>query len=136
MPKKQLVYATSLALLLVAGCATSGDVVTTSRTTIAPVSTTIVTELPEISVLASDGLDVVIVIAVSTASPLNLQARSFLFETGAVKDIVETYATDLSSLAVSANRADLGELVEKALRVEDGFEGCEVRIVSVMIQNV
>lgn len=136
MSKQRFVSAAALVLLLTAGCTTTSDSQTASRTTTTPVSTTVVTELPEISVLASDGLDVVIVVAVSTESPLSSKARAFLYDTDAVKDIVETYVSDLSALAVSANRADLAGLIEKELRVEDGFEGCEVRIASVMIQNV
>ena len=67
---------------------------------------------------------------------MNLEARSFLYDTNAVKGIVETYASDLPSLTISANRSDLAELIAKALRVEEGFEGVQVRITSVMIQNV
>ena len=125
-----------MALLLVAGCASTDENPTASRTTTSAPAKGVVAELPEIAVPAKDGLDVAVVVSIESASPLNLEARSFLYDTDVVKDIVSKYASDLPSLTVSANRSDLAELIEKALRVEEGFEGVQVRIVSVMIQNV
>lgn len=125
-----------MALLLVAGCASTDENPTASRTTTSAPAKSITVELPEITVPAKDGLDVAVVVSIESESPLNLEARSFLYDTNAVKDIVEAYASDLSSLTISANRSDLAELIEKALRVEEGFEGVQVRITSVMIQNV
>ena len=125
-----------MALLLVAGCASTDENPTASRTTTSAPAKGVTVELPEITVPAKDGLDVAVVVSIESESPLNLQARSFLYDTNAVKDIVETYSSDLSSLTISANRSDLAELIEKALRVEEGFEGVQVRIASVMIQNV
>ena len=125
-----------MALLLVTGCASTDENPTASRTTTSAPAKSITVELPEITVPAKDGLDVAVVVSIESESPLNLEARSFLYDTNAVKDIVETYASDLSSLTISANRSDLAELIEKALRVEEGFEGVQVRITSVMIQNV
>lgn len=125
-----------MALLLATGCASTDENPTASRTTTSAPAKNVIVELPEIAVPAKDDLDVAVVVSIESASPLNLQARSFLYDTNAVKDIVQTYALSVSSLAVSANRSDLAELIEKALRVEEGFEGVQVRIVSVMIQNV
>lgn len=128
--------AAALALFVFPGCASTDKNPTASRTTTSAPAKNVIVELPEIAVPAKDGLDVAVVVSIESASPLNLQARSFLYDTDVVKDIVQTYALSVSSLTVSANRSDLAELIEKALRVEEGFEGVQVRIVSVMIQNV
>lgn len=125
-----------MALLLVTACASTDENPTASRTTTSAPAKSVTVELPEITVPAKDGLDVAVVVSIESESPLNLEARSFLYDTNAVKDIVETYASDLPSLTISANRADLAELIERALRVEEGFEGVQVRVTSVMIQNV
>jgi uncharacterized protein YcfL len=136
MSKPLLLSATAMALLLVAGCASTDENPTASRTTTSAPAKSVITELPEIAVPAKDGLNVAVVVSIESASPLNLEARSFLYDTDAVTDIVSNYASDVSSLTVSANRTKLAELIEKALRVEDGFEDVQVRITSVMIQNV
>ena len=136
MSKPLFFGAAALALFVFPGCASTEEYPTASRTTTSAPAKGVVVDLPEIAVPAKDGLDVAVVVSIESASPLNLEARSFLYDTDVVKDIVSKYASDLPSLTVSAKRSDLAELIEKALRVEEGFEGVQVRIVSVMIQNV
>jgi hypothetical protein len=67
---------------------------------------------------------------------LSAQAQSLLYETDRVEEIVKQYAASVASLMISDMRSELAELIEEELSNEDGFEDVQVRITSVMIQNV
>jgi hypothetical protein len=136
MSKPLLLSATAMALLLVAGCAGTDENPTASRTTTSAPAKSVITELPEIAVPSKDGLDVSIVVAIESAAPLSAQAQSLLYETDRVEEIVKQYAASIASLMISDMRSELAELIEEELSNEDGFEDVQVRITSVMIQNV